>query len=189
MDKSDSIHITDLKIKKWNIFFFSIFWILTFTVLSIFCLEFFYTQQPKSERCILPHHDLEENPPEENECVIYTRCEFRQNGTEIDGDPKYYLHSDTVLSLPKDYRVQDQLGKCPIQWELPGYKIRLDNLCDDKGFGCCETPLDVKCNQILHYHQNDISYSGFLYNKIKDPVTHLLDIPKNDPQGSNCPTI
>tara|TARA_B100000683_G_scaffold230777_1_gene231942 strand:- start:3332 stop:4069 length:738 start_codon:yes stop_codon:yes gene_type:complete len=189
MKKSDSIHVTDLKIKKCNLFFVSIFWILTITVLGIFGLEFFYIQKPKSERCILPHHDLQENPPKENECKIYTSCDFRQNGTDIDGDPKYYLHSDQVLFLPKDYRVQDQIGKCPIQWELPGYKIRLDGGCDDEGFGCCEAPLDVKCNQILHYHGHDISYSGFLYNQVRDPNTHLLNIPKNDPHGSNCPTI
>lgn len=181
--------VKDLKVKKCNLIFVVIFWLLTLTISSIFAFEFFYIQKPKSERCVIPYHDLKDNSPEDERCVIYTHCEFKQNGTEIDGDPKYYLHSDQVLLLPDDYQVKDQLGYCPNYWELPGYKNRLDGLCDDEGFGCCVPPFDVKCNQIIHYHKNDMSYSGFLYDKIKDPKPHFLDIPKSDAQGSNCPTI
>ena len=173
------------KIRKGQACLCSIFFIFSLLMLGVSSYEMYYKTIPKEGRCVHPHHNLEHNPPEENECVIYTRCVFEKNDTE------WELIEDTIIFLPKDYRVKEQYGKCPFYWELPGYHTRLDGWCDDKGYGCCEVPLDTDCATVMHHNNNN--YAGYLYNKINKNTEYLnteyLNIPKENKEGSNCPSI
>ena len=177
--------VVQKKLRKGQVCLCSIFLICNLLMAGTGIYEFHCDTLPKEETCVYPHYDLDHDPPEENECAIYTQCVFEKNETN------YNLVEDTVMFLPQDYRVKDQMGKCPFHWELPGYKTRYYGQrmgCDDEDFGCCEVPLDIACAGIIHTHEDDLSYAGYLYDRMDHNEKHYMDIPKEDIEGSNCPT-
>ena len=180
------------KLRKGQVCLCSSFFACLLPMLGISIYEVSHTPIPKEETCVYPHYDLDHNPPEENECIIYTRCEFEKNETNLDRDSAghYELVSDSIMILSPDYRVKGQTGKCPLHWELPGYHVRPDGSCVNEGFGCCEIPLDILCDQIMHFNEDNINYAGWLYDQMnRDDNHHIyMNIPKKDIEGSNCPT-
>ena len=48
------------------------------------------------------------------------------------------------------------------------------HICNDKGYGCCEVPLNIHCDKIMHFnlvYNYTINHSGFLYSKINQNIT------------------
>tara|TARA_B100000902_G_scaffold298648_1_gene286007 strand:+ start:47 stop:802 length:756 start_codon:yes stop_codon:yes gene_type:complete len=172
------------------------------TTLTIVSFIIDYNIDDIDKNCILPESNLEilktkydVNITQINNCEIYTNCYIEKtNETFItpygSEKPKYNI-TVTTMFLPNTYYVNDHFtDSCPFAWQLPyySYNKNMYNNCDDIGYGCCEVPLNIRCDSILHTHRNNIDFASYLYNNINNNQKKYLDIAKNDNNGSNCPT-
>lgn len=188
------------EINKCNLCILLIY--ICLTILTIIFYIYDYNIEDVDKNCILPQSNMESlkikydvNISQINNCEIYTNCIIEKtNETFVtpygSKKPKYDINFTTIF-LPNTYYVKDHfIDRCPFAWELPYYSDNKNiyNNCDDIGYGCCEVPLDIRCDSILHTHRNNIDFASYLYNNINNNQKKYLDIAKNDNNGSNCPT-
>ena len=188
------------EINKCNLCILLIY--ICLTILTIVCFIYDYNIEDIDKNCILPQSNLESlkikydvNISQVNNCEIYTNCIIEKtNETFVtpygSEKPKYNI-TLTTMFLPNTYYVKNHFtDSCPFAWELPYYSDNknMNNNCDDIGYGCCEVPLDIRCDSILHTHRNSIDFASYLYNLHNENYKKYLDIAKNDNNGSNCPT-
>ena len=146
------------------------------TILTIICFIYDYNIEDIDKNCILPESNLETlkikydvNQTQINNCEIYTNCYIQKtNDTFVSPygsiHPKFNL-TVTTMFLPNTYYVNDYFtNSCPFAMELPYYlnNRNIYNNCDDIGYGCCEVPLDVDCDSILHTQKKDIDFAAFI---------------------------
>lgn len=194
------MNVIQSEINKTNLSIVIIY--ICLTILTIVCFIYDYNIEDIDKNCILPQSNLETlktkynvNESQINNCEIYTNCYIKKiNDTFItpygSEKPKYNI-TVTTMFLPNTYYVNDHFtDSCPFAWELPyySYNKNINNNCDNIGYGCCEVPLDIRCDSILHTHRNDIDFASYLYNNINNNQKKYLDIAKNDFSGNNCPT-
>ena len=173
-----------------------------FTIITIIFYIYDYNIEDIDKNCILPESNLEilktkydVNITQVNNCEIYKNCIIEKtNETFVtpygSEKPKYNI-TLTTMFLPNTYYVKNHFtDSCPFAWELPYYSDNknMNNNCDDIGYGCCEVPLNIICDSILHTHRNNIDFASYLYNINNNNQKKYLDIAKNDNNGSNCPT-
>jgi hypothetical protein len=136
------------------------------------------------KQCIYP--EINTNNHSLGKCVTWTQCHFKYvNYT-------YILDSDQIMFHPNTYIIDNEFN-CPKYFDLPGY-IYFNHLYEDNlGYGFCEVPFDNFCDSLLHdlfldNYNTNMNHTGHLYNhNIHNRA--LLDYPKHDAIGSNCPKI
>ena len=173
-------------IYKLNYFFKSLILVSCILLISGIILIVKHLNLPYSEKgCVLSKPNTDNTTL--GNCIIHSQCDFEKNNNT------YELIKDEIMILPTTFKTDERGSNCPLYRELPGYKSTLYNNCNDKGYGCCEVPLNIHCDKIMHFnlvYNYTINHSGFLYSKInQNKDKHYLNIPKEDLIGSNCPKL
>ena len=117
-------------------------------------------------------------------CYIYDNCTIvKRNNTE-------YLEANIEYKLPTTYKTDKFGSNCPSYYELDSYFYMKDN-CNDMGYGCCTLPLDGECAIRKQFeYETENRHTVFLYKRDKNNYNNLiLDIAKEDEEGSNCPSF
>lgn len=128
--------------------------------------------------------------PEENtknhslgNCYVYDDCNV--NGTEK-------LIPRIKYKIPNQFKTDKDGTNCPLYWEAAPTYFHMNHKCNDLGFGCCLLPINTECAIRIHflYETNDITTTKLYINHMKRYKSNefILDIAKEDAEGSNCPS-
>lgn len=168
--------------KKYNKKFFIYVFILgLFFIFNIFMIIFYNYHDNKLPP---PNGYLKENTNNHTlgNCYIYDECRIENiNGTE-----KLIAHKK--YKLPTQYKTDINGSNCPLYWEAAPTYIKINDDCNDLGYGCCKLPIDHSCAIRIHFeYEIGIYRTVFLYRKNMDSEQNI-NIAKEDINGTNCPT-